>query len=122
MSCSYFKTIYNDVVTHFTPLGEYVEADLYKGGLFLGCAFGTGALYVWALGIFAAGQSSTMTGTYSGQFVMEGFLNLQWARWKRVLFTRMIGKYLYYAILNHLSLIIEHVLFSNCANVLCCIL
>lgn len=37
----------------------------------LGCFFGPAALYVWALGILAAGQSSTMTGTYSGQFVME---------------------------------------------------
>lgn len=45
-------------------------------GIFLGCAFGLPALYVWAIGIFAAGQSSTMTGTYAGQFVMEGFLDL----------------------------------------------
>lgn len=29
------------------------------------------ALYIWAIGILAAGQSSTMTGTYAGQFVME---------------------------------------------------
>lgn len=32
-----------------------------------------------------------MTGTYSGQFAMEGFLNLKWARWHRVLVTRMIA-------------------------------
>lgn len=68
-----------------------VSADLYSGGIFLGCSFGMAALYIWAIGILAAGQSSTMTGTYSGQFVMEGFLNLQWARWKRVLFTRTIA-------------------------------
>lgn len=37
----------------------------------LGCYFGPAALYIWAVGILAAGQSSTMTGTYSGQFVME---------------------------------------------------
>lgn len=48
-------------------------------------------MYIWAVGILAAGQSSTMTGTYAGQFAMEGFLNLQWARWKRVLFTRTIA-------------------------------
>lgn len=36
-----------------------------------GCTFGVGALYVWAIGILAAGQSSTMTGTYAGQFAME---------------------------------------------------
>lgn len=29
------------------------------------------ALYIWAVGLLAAGQSSTMTGTYAGQFVME---------------------------------------------------
>ena len=40
-------------------------------GLFLGCMFGAAAMYIWALGILAAGQSSTMTGTYAGQFVME---------------------------------------------------
>lgn len=41
---------------------DYVEADLYKGGIFLGCTFGAIAMYIWALGILAAGQSSTMTG------------------------------------------------------------
>lgn len=64
---------------------------MYKGGIFLGCSFGAAAMYIWAVGILAAGQSSTMTGTYAGQFAMEGFLNLQWARWKRVLFTRTIA-------------------------------
>uniref|UniRef100_F1KZ55 NRAMP-like transporter smf-1 n=1 Tax=Ascaris suum TaxID=6253 RepID=F1KZ55_ASCSU len=70
---------------------ETVEADIYKGGMFLGCEFGFAALYVWAVGIWAAGQSSTMTGTYAGQFVMEGFLQIRWSRWKRVLVTRSIA-------------------------------
>ncbi|XP_057321548.1 protein Malvolio isoform X2 [Microplitis mediator] len=70
---------------------NYVDADLYKGGIFLGCTFGVAAMYIWAVGILAAGQSSTMTGTYAGQFAMEGFLNLQWSRWKRVLLTRTIA-------------------------------
>ena len=39
--------------------------------MFLGCEFGLAAMYIWAIGILAAGQSSTMTGTYAGQFVME---------------------------------------------------
>ncbi|XP_064387792.1 natural resistance-associated macrophage protein 2-like [Halichondria panicea] len=47
--------------------------------------------YVWAVGLLAAGQSSTMTGTYAGQFVMEGFLDLKWAKWKRVLLTRSVA-------------------------------
>ena len=70
---------------------EPFDTDLYKAGIYLGCTFGAFAMYIWAIGIFAAGQSSTMTGTYSGQFVMEGFLNLKWARWKRVLLTRTIA-------------------------------
>ncbi|XP_037940865.1 protein Malvolio isoform X3 [Teleopsis dalmanni] len=70
---------------------DIINADLYKGGLFLGCTFGAAAMYIWGVGILAAGQSSTMTGTYAGQFTMEGFLNLQWPRWRRVLFTRLIA-------------------------------
>jgi natural resistance-associated macrophage protein len=50
---------------------ETVDADIYRAGLFLGCKYGDAARYIWAVGILAAGQSSTMTGTYSGQFVME---------------------------------------------------
>nr|XP_033802866.1 natural resistance-associated macrophage protein 1 isoform X3 [Geotrypetes seraphini]XP_033802868.1 natural resistance-associated macrophage protein 1 isoform X3 [Geotrypetes seraphini] len=65
-----------------------LTVDIYKGGVILGCFFGPAALYIWAVGILAAGQSSTMTGTYAGQFVMEGFLNLKWSRFARVLFTR----------------------------------
>lgn len=70
---------------------DLYDADLYKAGIFLGCQFGAAPFYIWAIGILAAGHSSTMTGTYAGQFAMEGFLNLKWPRWKRVLFTRTIA-------------------------------
>ncbi|TDH10205.1 hypothetical protein EPR50_G00072610 [Perca flavescens] len=70
---------------------QTLEVNLYKGGVVLGCFFGPAALYIWAVGILAAGQSSTMTGTYSGQFVMEGFLNLRWSRFARVLLTRSMA-------------------------------
>ncbi|XP_029906751.1 natural resistance-associated macrophage protein 2-like isoform X4 [Myripristis murdjan] len=75
----------------FPPDNNTLEVDIYKGGVVLGCFFGPAALYIWAIGILAAGQSSTMTGTYSGQFVMEGFLNLRWSRFARVLLTRSIA-------------------------------
>lgn len=87
----YNTSLYEEATKAFTPLDDFVDGDLHKGGIFLGCAFGIAALYIWAVGILAAGQSSTMTGTYAGQFVMEGFLNLQWPRWKRVFITRMIA-------------------------------
>lgn len=85
------SALYTEALTIFGEDNNAVDADLYKGGIFLGCAFGVAAMYIWAVGILAAGQSSTMTGTYAGQFAMEGFLNLQWARWKRVLVTRMMA-------------------------------
>lgn len=78
--------------SHLFPLDNAtLEVDIYKGGVVLGCFFGPAALYIWAVGILAAGQSSTMTGTYSGQFVMEGFLNLRWSRFARVLLTRSLA-------------------------------
>jgi natural resistance-associated macrophage protein 2 len=84
--------LYEEAKSVFTGnLTDPVDADIYKGGIFLGCSFGMAALYVWAIGILAAGQSSTMTGTYSGQFAMEGFLNLKWKRWQRVVVTRTIA-------------------------------
>ena len=70
---------------------DIIESNLLSGGAFLGCLFGNVCTYIWAIGIFAAGQSSTMTGTYSGQFAMEGFLNLTWKRWQRVLLTRTVA-------------------------------
>lgn len=68
-----------------------VEVDIYKGGIYLGCQFGAIAMFIWGIGIFAAGQSSTMTGTYTGQFVMEGFVKIEWPKWKRVLITRAVA-------------------------------
>jgi len=70
---------------------DNVEGGLWIGGLYLGCSFGIYCTYVWAVGIFASGQSSTMTGTYSGQFAMQGFLNLQWPQWKILLITRLVA-------------------------------
>jgi len=52
---------------------------------------GRGSTILWAIGLLAAGQSSTMTGTYAGQFVMEGFLQLEIPNWVRVGLTRAIS-------------------------------
>jgi len=68
---------------------EQVEGDLYRGGIYLGCAFGAAYCYIWAVGILASGQASTMTGTYAGQFCMQGFLNLEWPQWKILVVTRL---------------------------------
>jgi natural resistance-associated macrophage protein len=68
--------------------GPNGKIDLAHAGCCLGERFNPTIKYIWAIGLLAAGQSSTMTGTYAGQFVMEGFLNIKIAPWKRVLITR----------------------------------
>jgi manganese transport protein len=54
----------------------------------LGTAF-AGVLF--AVALLASGQSSTLTGTYAGQIVMEGFLNLRVRPWLRRLLTRSVA-------------------------------
>ncbi|XP_042302479.1 natural resistance-associated macrophage protein 1 [Sceloporus undulatus] len=78
----------HSIFPNFPDDNNTVSVDIFQGGIILGCYFGPIALYIWAVGILAAGQSSTMTGTYAGQFVMEGFLKLRWSRFARVVFTR----------------------------------
>ena len=46
---------------------------------------------LFAIALIAAGQSSTLTGTLSGQVVMEGYLNLRIQPWLRRLITRLIA-------------------------------
>lgn len=60
--------------------GEYLQKR-YGGGMLP-------VLYIWGIGLLAAGQSSTIAGTYAGQFIMGGFLNLRMRKWLRSLITR----------------------------------
>ncbi len=46
---------------------------------------------LFAIALIAAGQSSTLTGTLSGQIVMEGYLNLRMQPWLRRLITRLVA-------------------------------
>jgi manganese transport protein len=55
---------------------------------FLGTTVASG---LFAVALLASGQSSTLTGTYAGQIVMEGFLDLRMRPWMRRLITRTIA-------------------------------
>ncbi|KAG2491205.1 hypothetical protein HYH03_010415 [Edaphochlamys debaryana] len=70
---------------------ELPDIGLQNAGRYLGETYGTPVVYIWALGLLAAGQSSTMTGTYTGQFVMTGFLDLKVTPWARVAITRAVA-------------------------------
>jgi manganese transport protein len=52
---------------------------------------GTVAPLAFGVALLAAGQSSTLTGTLSGQVVMEGFLDIRLRPWVRRMITRSVA-------------------------------
>jgi manganese transport protein len=49
------------------------------------------ASFLFAISLFASGQSSTITGTLAGQVVMEGFMHWRITPWVRRLITRCLA-------------------------------
>ena len=75
----------------FFGSGEIVT-ELRQAHQLLAPALGTAlASTVFAIGLLAAGQSSTITGTLAGQVVMEGFLRVRMSPVKRRLLTRALA-------------------------------
>uniref|UniRef100_A0A7N2LZ41 Uncharacterized protein n=2 Tax=Quercus lobata TaxID=97700 RepID=A0A7N2LZ41_QUELO len=54
-------------------------------------ALGNWSSKLYAISLLASGQSSTVTGTYAGQYIMQGFLDLKIEPWLRNLITRCIA-------------------------------
>jgi natural resistance-associated macrophage protein len=74
--------------SHFSSDDPLIE--LKDAGTVLEKSFGSWSKYVWALGLFSSGQSATMAGAITGQYIMDGFLNLKISRKKRILIFRLI--------------------------------
>jgi len=76
----------------FYTTGRFGVAEIQDAFKLLENILGTQlAPILFAVALIAAGQSSTLTGTLSGQIVMEGYLNLRIQPWLRRLITRMIA-------------------------------
>lgn len=73
-----------------TP-GFCAKIGLEEAGQALQSLLGSYAKYIFALGLFAAGQASTLTGTFAGQYVMNGFMRFKLPIWVRTLITRLIA-------------------------------
>ncbi|KAF4694634.1 hypothetical protein FOZ60_007600 [Perkinsus olseni] len=73
--------------------GFCTAIGLSNGGSALASLVGSSefAATLFAIGVLAAGQASTMTGSLAGQYVMEGFLGLHIPLWLRLLVTRSIA-------------------------------
>merc|ERR1711924_299030 len=50
-----------------------------------------GGRIMWGIALIAAAQSSCITTTYSGQFVMDGFLKINLPMWSRAIMTRCVA-------------------------------
>ena len=67
------------------------EVGLQSEGYSLADALGPSSLYIWAAGLLAAGQASTMICTYAGQIIMGGTLQIKLVPWKQVALTRVMA-------------------------------
>eukprot|EP00268_Persea_americana_P028214 TRINITY_DN27435_c0_g1_i1.p1 TRINITY_DN27435_c0_g1~~TRINITY_DN27435_c0_g1_i1.p1 ORF type:complete len:399 (+),score=43.02 TRINITY_DN27435_c0_g1_i1:361-1557(+) len=67
------------------------DLDLNKASFLLTNVLGSWSSKLFAIALLASGQSSTVTGTYAGQYVMQGFLDLRLRPWLRNLLTRCLA-------------------------------
>ncbi|KAM7514818.1 hypothetical protein LguiA_004401 [Lonicera macranthoides] len=67
------------------------DLTLNSASFLLKNVLGKSSSTVYAIALLASGQSSTITGTYAGQFIMQGFLDMKMRKWIRNLVTRLIA-------------------------------
>lgn len=67
------------------------DLDLNKASFLLENVLGSWSSKLFAIALLASGQSSTITGTYAGQYVMQGFLDLRLTPWLRNFLTRSLA-------------------------------
>lgn len=65
--------------------------DLNEASFLLKNVLGNWSSKLFAIALLASGQSSTITGTYAGQYVMQGFLDLRMKTWIRNCLTRCLA-------------------------------
>merc|ERR1719277_1577942 len=69
-------------------LGDSVDLGIYSFPKYMDIK---GANIMWGIALIAAAQSSCITTTYSGQFVMDGFLKINLPKWARAIITRCVA-------------------------------
>lgn len=67
------------------------DLDLNQASFLLKNVLGSWSSKLFAIALLASGQSSTITGTYAGQYVMQGFLDLRLKPWLRNFLTRCLA-------------------------------
>ncbi|XP_027358465.1 metal transporter Nramp5-like [Abrus precatorius] len=67
------------------------DLTLNSASFLLKNVLGKSSSTIYAIALLASGQSSAITGTYAGQYIMQGFLDLKMKRWIRNFMTRSIA-------------------------------
>uniref|UniRef100_A0A2C9U333 Uncharacterized protein n=1 Tax=Manihot esculenta TaxID=3983 RepID=A0A2C9U333_MANES len=67
------------------------DLTLNSASFLLQNVLGKSSSTLYAIALLASGQSSAITGTYAGQYIMQGFLDLKMRKWIRNLMTRCIA-------------------------------
>ncbi|KAL3513680.1 hypothetical protein ACH5RR_026397 [Cinchona calisaya] len=67
------------------------DLNLKSASFLLKNILGRSSSTIYAIALLASGQSSSITGTYAGQFIMQGFLDLKMKKWTRNVMTRCIA-------------------------------
>lgn len=65
--------------------------DLNRASFLLKNVLGKTSSTIYAVALLAAGQSASITGTYAGQYIMQGFLNMKMKVWLRNFLSRSIA-------------------------------
>jgi len=71
--------------------GPMPVTSLDEAHAVIGKTLGVGAAVVFAVALYAAGQSSTITGVLAGRVLANGFRASKWSDRKRALFTRLVA-------------------------------
>ncbi|GLJ37285.1 hypothetical protein SUGI_0756240 [Cryptomeria japonica] len=67
------------------------DMNLQNAPFLLKNVLGKWSSKIFAVALLASGQSSTITGTYAAQYVMQGFLKMHLTAWKQNMITRSIA-------------------------------
>ncbi|XP_047182837.1 metal transporter Nramp5-like [Vigna umbellata] len=67
------------------------DLTLNSASFLLKNVLGRSSSTIYAIALLASGQSSAITGTYAGQYIMQGFLDMRMKTWIRNFMTRCIA-------------------------------
>lgn len=90
-----FSFFVNMAIVAIAAESVYGEDDADRVGLTDFCNYFVGiakcGCVLWGVALLASGQSSAVTTTFTGQYVMDGFLNLRMDLWQRAILTRLVA-------------------------------